>query len=522
MENLEELEWYVGDFTLDCALGNKYEKSIENVIYIPYTIKDDLCYFYDKETNEYIKLPIKLGNKYPFSTGLDKNSERIINKEYAIFMQDFIHIDLKKEIEIIKDIRKNRQDEWRNLKIIHDSWIPYPLSDKDYIPSKDEIKYNDIIYRKKYDDETSNREYIWKLVPFVINQKDDNSKYGFKTIMIPIAFSYKGYEDFTYLKKWKASYLPTQKGNSKPIYYNKVRKYPDVLGLTNDMKESKDISNEEALEWFSKTNLDKIERQIEEINERKKENISYEEYKTNLSIKEIFANNDSIKDIINQINIILKENQLATIAIENNIKKELKNKNKLELTDKQIKLLSIISTRDLIGIVKNIKILDDNIAIIQYNNNYPDFILKIEDFYNTSSYNFIIINFEEQQQLSRYYTNESYTAYNILLERMINALLKQLKVVNTVYIEESSGNIYLSNASLYFNKKLLDLYKAKREEEDISIDFIYIEPREYNEPIIKKGTITQYGETDDFLIEERNIEVLNIQRKEKKKVKIKK
>ena len=125
-------------------------------------------------------------------------------------------------------------------------------------------------------------------------------------------------------------------------------------------------------------------------------------------------------------------------------------------------------------------------------------------------------------QLSRYYTNESYTAYNILLERMINALLKQLKVVNTVYIEESSGNIYLSNASLYFNKKLLDLYKAKREEEDISIDFIYIEPREYNEPIIKKGTITQYGETDDFLIEERNIEVLNIQRKEKKKVKIKK
>ena len=40
-------------------------------------------------------------------------------------------------------------------------------------PSKDEIKYNDIIYRKKYDDETSNREYIWKLVPFVINQKDD-------------------------------------------------------------------------------------------------------------------------------------------------------------------------------------------------------------------------------------------------------------------------------------------------------------------------------------------------------------
>ena len=105
---------------------------------------------------------------------------------------------------------------------------------------------------------------------------------------------------------------------------------------------------------------------------------------------------------------------------------------------------------------------------------------------------------------------------------MINALLKQLKVVNTVYIEESSGNIYLSNASLYLNKKLLDLYKAKREEEDISIDFIYIEPREHNEPIIKKGTITQYGETDDFLIEERNIEVLNIQRKEKNKVKIKK
>lgn len=522
MENLEELEWYVGDFTLDCALGNKYEKSIENVIYIPYTIKDDLCYFYDKETNEYIKLPIKLGNKYPFSTGLDKNSERIINKEYAIFMQDFIHIDLKKEIEIIKDIRKNRQDEWGKLKIIHDSWIPYPLSDKDYIPSKDEIKYNDIIYRKKYDDETSNREYIWKLVPFVINQKDNNSKYGFKTIMIPISFSYRGYEDFTYLRKWKASYLPTQKGNSKPIYYNKVRKYPDVLGLTNDMKESKDISNEEALEWFSKTNLDKIERQIEEINERKKENISYEEYKTNLSIKEIFANNDSIKDIINQINIILKENQLATIAIENNIKKELKNKNKLELTDKQIKLLSIISTRDLIGIVKNIKILDDNIAIIQYNNNYPDFILKIEDFYNTSSYNFIIINFEEQLLLPDYFTSESYDKYNKLLERMINALLKQLKVVNTVYIEESSGNIYLSNASLYLNKKLLDLYKAKREEEDISIDFIYIEPREHNEPIIKKGTITQYGETDDFLIEERNIEVLNIQRKEKNKVKIKK
>ena len=86
MENLEELEWYIGDFTLDCALGNNYEKSIENIICIPYTIKDDLCYFYDKETNEYIKLPIKLGNKYPFSTGLDKNSERIIDREYAIFM----------------------------------------------------------------------------------------------------------------------------------------------------------------------------------------------------------------------------------------------------------------------------------------------------------------------------------------------------------------------------------------------------------------------------------------------------
>lgn len=521
MENLEKQEWYIGDFTLDCALGNKYEKSIENVICIPYTIKDDLCYFYNKETNEYIKLPIKYGDKYPFSTGLDKNSKRIINKEYAIFMQDFIHIDLKKEIEIIKDIRKNKQDEWGNLKIIHDSWIPYSLSDKDYIPSKDEIKYNGIIYRKKYDDETSNREYIWKLVPFVISQEDVNSKYGFKTIMIPIAFSYKGYEDFTYLKKWKASYLPTQKGNSKPIYYNKVRKYPDVLGLTNDMKESKDISNEEVIEWFSKTNLDEIKRQIEEINERKKENISYEEYKTNLSIKEIFTNNDSIIDIINQINIILKENQLATKAIENNIKKELKNKNKLELTDKQIKLLSVISTRDLIDKVKNIKILDDNIAIIQYNNNYPNFILKIEEFYNTSSYNFIKINFEEQQQLSRYYTNESYTAYNILLERMLNTLLKQLKIDNEVYKKELSDNIFIPYASLYLNKKLIDLYKAKREEEDISIDFIYIKPREYNEPIIKKGTITQYGMIDDFLIEEKNIEVLNIQKEEKNKVKTK-
>ena len=522
MENLEELEWYVGDFTLDCALGNKYEKSIENVIYIPYTIKDDLCYFYNKETNEYIKLPIKLGNKYPFSTGLDKNSGKETYREYAFYLQKYIRIDLKKEIEIINDIRNNKQDEWRKLKITHDSWIPYSLSNTEYTPTKSEKEYNQFIYHEKYDDETSNREYIWKLVPFVINQKDDNSKYGFKTIMIPISFSYRGYEDFTYLRKWKASYLPTQKGNSKPIYYNKVRKYPDVLGLTNDMEESKDISNEEALEWFSKTNLDEIKRQIEEINERKKENISYEEYKTNLSIKEIFTNNDSIIDIINQINIILKENQLATIAINNYIKEELKNNNKLELSDKQTKLLSIISTRNLIDTVKDIKMLDDNIAIIQYNDYYPDFITKIEGFYNTNNYEFIKINYEEQLLLPDYFTSESYDKYNKLLEKMLNTLLKKLKIDNKVYIEELSNNIFIPYASFYLNKKLIDLYKAKREEEDISIDFIYIEPRKYKEPIIKKGTITQYGKTDDFLIEEKNIEVLNIQREEKNKVKIKK
>ena len=82
-------------------------------------------------------------------------------------------------------------------------------------------------------------------------------------------------------------------------------------------------------------------------------------------------------------------------------------------------------------------------------------------------------------------------------------------------------NIIIQPVDLYIDKHIIDLYKAKREEEDISIDFIYIKPREYNEPIIKKGTITQYGKTDDFLIEERNIDVLNIQREEKNKVKIK-
>ena len=522
MEKLEELEWYVGDFALDCALGNNYEKSIGNIIKIPYTIKDDLCYFYNIETNEYIKLPIKYGDKYPFSTGLDKNSERIIDREYAFYLQKCIRIDLKKEIEIINDIRNNKQDEWRKLKIIHDSWIPYSLSDKDYIPTKSEKEYNQFIYRKKYNDETSNREYIWKLVPFVINQEDANSKYGFKTIMIPIAFSYKGYANFTYLKKWKKSYLPTQKDNSRPsVYYREIISYPDVLGLTNDMEESKDISNEEVIEWFSNTDLEKITKLVENVEEIKRLNANYEESKIIYPIKELFINNDSIIDIINQINIILKENQLATITIENYIKKELKNNNKLELNDKQIKLLSIISTRDLIDKVKNIKILDDNIAIIQYNDYYPDFITKIEGFYNTNSYNFIKINYEEQQQLSRYYTNESYDKYNKLLEKMLNTLLKKLKIDNDVYIKELSNNIFIPYASFYLNKKLLDLYKAKREEEDISIDFIYIEPREYEEPIIKKGTITQYGKTDDFLIEERNIEILNIQKEEKNKVKIK-
>ena len=104
---------------------------------------------------------------------------------------------------------------------------------------------------------------------------------------------------------------------------------------------------------------------------------------------------------------------------------------------------------------------------------------------------------------------------------MFNGFIKQLKINESLIIEDFCCNIIIQPADLYLDKHIIDLYKAKREEKDISIDFIYIEPREYEEPIIKKGTITQYGKTDDFLIEERSIEALNIQEKEKNKVKIK-
>lgn len=519
MENLEKQEWYIGDFTLDCALGNKYEKSIENVICIPYTIKDDLCYFYNIETNEYIKLPIKLGNKYPFSTGLDKNSERIIDREYAIFMQDFIHIDLKKEIEIIKNIRKNKQDEWGKLKIIHDSWIPYSLLNRESILTKSEKEYNKFIYHKKNDSQNLNKKYIWKLVPFVINEK--SSKKVFEKIMIPIAFSKSEYE-FTYLEKWKKIELPTQEERSRlNVYYQEIKRFPAMLGLTNNIKDSKNISPEKALEWFLNTDLEKIKKKVETVEEIKKLNASYEEYKIINQIKEIFNNNDSIIDIINQINNIFKRYYLVTNLIKKCIKEEFEKNNKLELSPNQINLLTSISIHNLIDTVQDIKILDDNIAIIHYNDYYPSYVTNINSnkYYDTSD-TYIELEYLKRN-VPKNYTRQSYEEYKIYLEKMFNGFIKQLKINESLIIEDFCCNIIIQPVDLYIDKHIIDLYKAKREEEDISIDFIYIKPREYNEPIIKKGTITQYGKTDNFLIEEGNIEVLNIQREEKNKVKIK-
>ena len=138
--------------------------------------------------------------------------------------------------------------------------------------------------------------------------------------MIPMAFSKSEYE-FTYLEKWKKIELPTQEERSRlNVYYQEIKRFPAMLGLTNNIKDSKNISPEKALEWFLNTDLEKIKKKVETVEEIKKLNASYEEYTIINQIKKIFNNNDSIIDIINQINNIFKRYYLVTNLIKKCIK----------------------------------------------------------------------------------------------------------------------------------------------------------------------------------------------------------
>ena len=57
--------------------------------------------------------------------------------------------------------------------------------------------------------------------------------------------------------------------------------------------------------------------------------------------------------------------------------------------------------------------------------------------------------------------------YKIYLEKMFNGFIKQLKINESLIIEDFCCNIIIQPVDLYIDKHIIDLYKAKREEKDI-------------------------------------------------------
>ena len=518
---MEDKEWFIGKFRFDCALGNKSnEEPLENIIWIPYYEENGK--YLTKINSDILELPLKTSDEYPFNTGLDIST----GLEISYYNTDLFRHNIRKyyninvEIKTIEDVRKNKESEWERLKIADANWLPYSLGNEEYTSSKSEKCYNACAFGWNYNNEKneSNRKYLWKLMPFYYPEIADKKEDRIKVIMIPIAFSYDISGYITYLDKWKYTTIPEQDQYCNDIHFYNSNEYYKVLGLARSKKEGKELTHADVIKWYKTANMVEIKKILEKTYRIKKQKLSYSEY--------VFARLkiDTLnrKEIITTTPIqIQSESENINISkVREAIKNWLVKKYSNELNYEQIDLLSsFLVTENNINI-KLLGFYDNDILSFSFNNDVIINRLKVfhnlKEFYNTKNHTFLGVRDTSAREVLKYYDKNKFREYIEFLKVMLNTIFSELKIKKMIHFHESSDTILISDADLYLNKSLIEMYNAWVLEKNVAIELVYTGIDHSEDLVVKKGTIHQDGANKTFTFEQKEIKRTKFSKIERK------